>query len=127
MKPSSVQFSVRRIMAAVAVVALISLVASNPYRHGGITDKRMIIPVGSVVAAIYGLGAMRRPLLFLLPLLTVWIVTPVVDHPTPDVINFSAAGCFLGWLIGAPAGWISRRFMRVGNPIPVAVEPPEPE
>src|SRR5262249_33679616 len=64
--------------------------------------------VACVVAAVYGVGAMRRPLMSLLPLLVVWIVTPVVDHPQPDVINVSAAGCFLAWIIGAPAGWVSR-------------------
>jgi len=123
MKPSSVRFSVRRIMAAVAVVAFIALVASNPDRHGGITDKRVVTPVVSVVAAIYGVGSMRRPLPFLLPLLAVWIATPAVDHPTPDVINLSAAGCFLGWIIGAPVGFIARGLMRVGNSPSVASDP----
>jgi hypothetical protein len=99
-------------MTAVAVTALVTLVASNPYRHRGITDRRVVIPVASAVAAGYGLGAMRRPVVFLLPLLAVWIATPQVDHPTPDIINVSAGGCFLGWIIGAPAGWISRHFAR---------------
>jgi hypothetical protein len=92
-------------MIAIVVGALVSLFASNPYRHDGITDKRVVIPVASAVAAAYGLAAMRRPLMSLLPLLAVWIATPQVDHPRPDVINVSAGGCF----IGASAGWISRR------------------
>ena len=126
MRLSRVRFTVRGIMAVVAVAALVSLVASNPYRHDGITDKRIIIPVASVVAAVYGLGAMRRPLLFLLPLLAVWIATPQVDHPTIDVINVSAGGCFLGWMIGAPAGWISRFLTRASKSLPVALEPQSP-
>jgi hypothetical protein len=111
MRLPRVRFTVRRMMVAVAVAALVSLVTSNSYRHDGITDKRVVIPVASVVAAVYGLGAMRRPLMFLLPLLAVWIATPQVDHPRPDVINVSAGGCFVGWIIGASAGWMSRRLV----------------
>jgi hypothetical protein len=107
-------------MVVVVVAAFVSLVASNPYRHDGITDKRVVIPVASIVAAVYGLGAIRRPLVFLFPLLVAWIATPVVDHPDLDVINVSAVGCYLGWVFGAPVGWISRG-------LPVSSEPPKPE
>jgi hypothetical protein len=120
------RMTTRRWMVVVAVTALVSLVASNPYRHDGITDKRVVIPVASVVAAVYGVGAMRRPLVFLLPLLVVWIA-PQVDHPHPDVVNVSAAGCFLGWIIGAPSGWISRCLTRRGNSLPGGAEQPENE
>ena len=102
-------------MIAIAVAALFSLVVLNPYRHDGITDKRVVTPVASVVAAVYGVGAMRRPLMFLLPLLIVWIATPAVDHPHPDVISVSAGGCYLAWIIGAPAGWMSRHITRRGG------------
>jgi hypothetical protein len=112
MRLPRVRFTVRRMIVAVAVAALVLLVASNSYRHDGITDKRVVIPVASVVAAVYGLGAMRRPLMFLLPLLAVWIATPQVDHPVHDVINISAGSCFLGWIIGSPVGWMSRRLTR---------------
>jgi hypothetical protein len=112
-------------MAVVTVTALILLVATNPDRHDGTTDKRVVIPVASTVAATYGVLAMRRPLLSLLPLLAVWVATPQVDHPTPDVINVSAGGCFLGWVIGAPVGWFSRRLAGAGSCRPVALNPPE--
>jgi hypothetical protein len=114
-------------MAAVAVAALVSLVASNSDRHDGITDKRVVIPIASIVAAIYGLGAMRRPLLFLTPLILVWIATPQVDHPRPDLINVSTIGCFLGWIIGAPAGWIYRHLTKAGKFLPAALETSESE
>jgi hypothetical protein len=68
---------------------------------------------------------MRRPLLFLAPLIAVWIITPQVDHPTQDVINVSASGCFLGWIIGAPTGWISRRLARRRGSSSGGSEPPE--
>jgi hypothetical protein len=117
MRRPHARITVRRIMAWVAVAALVSLAATNPDRHDGITDRRVVVPVASVVAAVYGVGAMRRPLAFLWPLVAVWIATPRVDHPHPDVVNLSAGGCFLGWIIGAPAGWISRRFTgRVDTP-----------
>ena len=73
----------------------------------------MVIPVASLVAAAYGIGAMRRPLMFLSPLLAVWIATPEVGHPIHDLINVSAGSCFLGWIIGASAGWMSLRFTGV--------------
>jgi hypothetical protein len=113
-----VRFTLRRIMEAVAVAALICLVISNPYRHDGITDRRILVPVAAGVAAVYGIGAMRRPWMFLWPLIVVWVVTPQVDHPRLDMINLSAAGCFLGWIIGAPAGWISRCLTRTGDSAP---------
>jgi hypothetical protein len=116
MRLPRVRFTVRWIMTAVAVAALVSLVASNPYRHDEITDKRAVIPIASVIAAVYGLGSMQRPLTFLLPLLAMWIATPQVDHPTPDVVNVSAVGCFVGWLVGAPAGWVCRRRTRLHYP-----------
>lgn len=112
MRLPRVRITVRRMMAAVAVAAWVLLVATNAYRHGGITDKRVVLPVACAVAAVYGLGAMRRPLAFLGPLAVLWVATPQVDHPTPDVINVSTGSCFLAWIIGAPAGWISRRFTR---------------
>ena len=120
MRLPSVQFTMRRMMAAVAVTAFMCLVASNADRRDGITDKRVVIPVASVVAAAYGIGAMRRPLMFLLPLLAVWIATPQVDHPVHDVINVSAGSCFLAWIIAAPAGWMSRRLTGGAQPEPLA-------
>ena len=118
------RFRLRTLLVAVAAVALVLLVASNPDRQDGITDKRVVIPVASVVAAVYGLGSMCRPLAFLVPLLVAWIITPRVDHPRPDVINVSVAGCALGWIIGAPVGWISRRLTR---PTATAPTPPPPQ
>ena len=124
MRLPRVRFTVRRMMVAVAVAALVLLVASNEDRHDGITDKRVVIPVACAVAAVYGLGAMRRPLMFLLPLLAVWIATPQVDHPTHDVINVSAAGC-IGWVIENSAGWMSRRLTGQSQAEPPPASRPE--
>jgi len=119
MRLPGVRFTVRRMMVAVAIAALVLLVASNQDCDDGITDKRLVIPVASVVAAVYGLGAMRRPLMLLLPLLAVWIATPQVDHPRRDVIKVSTAGCFIGWIIGASAGWVSRRLNGGSQAVPL--------
>src|SRR5262245_38938433 len=70
------RFKVRRLMAAVAVAAVVCVVASNAYRHGGITDRLVVLTVASAVAAGSGLWAMRRPLPALLPLIAAWIATP---------------------------------------------------
>jgi hypothetical protein len=126
MRLPRVRFTVRAIMAAVAVAALTSL-AAKIYREYPSTEKRVVILVASVVAGAYGLGAMRRPLVFLVPLLVVWVATPAVDHPSFSIFNISVGGCVVGWIIGAPAGWISRCLKRAGNSYPVASEPPKPE
>ena len=112
MKHSSRQFTLSRFTGVVAAVVLISVVISNASRPDGITDKRVVIPVASA----YGLWAMRRPLPALLPLLVLWVADPRVDHPSPDVINVSAGMCFVSWIIGAPAGWISRGLAKAGKP-----------
>jgi hypothetical protein len=122
-----VRFTVRRIMVSVAVAGLASLAALGVCREYASTDERIVILVASVVAGAFGLGAMRRPLVFLAPLLVVWLITPSVDHPGIDVINLSAGGCFLGWIIGAPVGCLSRYLMRPGNAIPGASEPSKPK
>ena len=118
MQRPRVRFTVRRVMAAVAVAALILLVVSNAERHDGTTDSGVVFPVACVVSATYGLGAMRRPLGFLLLLVVVWLAMPQVDHLVPDVINVSVVGCFVGWIFGAPAGWISRRLTRADKTLP---------
>jgi hypothetical protein len=115
------------LIAAVAVAAFVSLVAANADRHEGITDKRALIAVASAVAAIFGLAAVRRPRLCLWLLIAVWIATPIVDHPRPDVINVSTGSCFLGWIIGAPVGWVSRGLTKARKSFPVAPKPLEPE
>lgn len=115
------RLSLRQMMAFVAVAALVSLVASNPDRHNGVTDRWVVIPVASAVAAAYGVGAIRRPLAFLAPLIAAWIAMPAVDHPAPDLINVSAGGCYLAWIIEAPTGLICRSLASL------AIDPPEPK
>jgi hypothetical protein len=113
-------------MTLVAVAALASLAASRLWRDSPSPGQRAVVLIASLVAGAFGLGAMRRPWVFLGPLIVLWVVTPTVDHPSFDVWNLSVGGCFLGWIIGTPAGWISRWITRAGESVPVASEPPEP-
>jgi hypothetical protein len=116
------RFWPERLMVAVSVAVLVFLAKGLAGWHDGITDKRVVIPVAAVVASVYGAGSMRRPLMFLWPLV-VWVACPeAVDHPSPDLINGVAAGCFVAWIIGAPAGWIARRINRPVKPDPLPLE-----
>ena len=123
MRLTRVRFTVRWIMAAVAVAALASLAAAKICREFPGIEQRSTVLVASVIAAAYGLGSMRRPAVFLAPLLMVWLAMPVVDHPGLSVFNLSLGGCFMGWIIGAPVGLSSRRFLGAGNTLPVDSEP----
>ena len=96
-------------MAAVAVAAVVCLVASNAYRHDGITDKRVVILRVGRCCRLRHRGNAQTPDVSA-TLARGLDPTPEVDHPIHDVINVSAGSCFLGWIIGAPAGWMSRRF-----------------
>jgi hypothetical protein len=97
--------TMRWAMAVVAVLAPVCLVA-NPDCLRWITDWRVALPVTSVVASAWGVGAMRRPLLLLLPTLAMLKMTTVKLHGEPDVIYIFVTGCVVGWIVGAPAGLI---------------------
>ena len=118
-----VRFTVRWIMAAVAVSALASLAAANVCREIPGIEQRLTVLVASVIAAAYGLGSMRRPFVFLAPLPLVWVAMQMVDHPGFSVFKMSLESCFLGWIIGAPVGFGSRWFLGAGNTLPVGSEP----
>src|SRR5690242_19329622 len=107
MQPPRVRFTVRRMMTWVAIAAFASLAISTIGREGSSNGERAVAVVASVVAGAYGVGAMRRPWVFLFPLIVVWLL-PTVQDASLDVFTASVLGCFVGWIIGAPAGWISR-------------------
>jgi hypothetical protein len=114
-------------MTAVAVAAIASLAAAKVCRDFPYPDQRGAILVASVVAGAAGVVAVRRPwAMFALPFV-IWVAMPTVDHPGVDVLYLSARGCFLGWIIGAPAGWISRLLTRPRSSLPVVSRPRGPE
>ena len=118
MRLTRVRFTLRWIMAAVAVSALASLAAAKVCRQFPGIEQRLTVLVASVIAAAYGLGSMRRPWAFLVLLPMVWAATVGrVDHPG---LFFTVLfeGCFLGWTIGAPVALGSRWFLGAGNTLP---------
>jgi hypothetical protein len=120
------RFRIRTLMIAVGAAALIALVATSHEPRDEITDKRVVIPITCVIGAVYGVGAMRRPVQFLAPLLVVWIVSPTVDHPSQDVVSASHLACIVAWAVGAPIGWICREGTNTVESVQVEDEPRDP-
>ncbi len=121
MRLSRLRFALSGLMVLVAVAALASLAASKVCRDYPGSKQRVVVLVVSVVAAAYGLGSVRRPWIFLIPVFIFWLVGPRVDHPGINLHDQFPASCFLGWIIGAPVGWISRS---LASPVPPSKPPP---
>lgn len=61
----------------------------------------------AVLLAALGLGAMRRPWIFLATAILLWIIAPVISHGfnTPSLVGqFS----LVAWVLGGVGGWASR-------------------
>jgi hypothetical protein len=104
MRRPRIRFTVRRLMAAVALAALASMAVAEVCR--GVSDPGMRLDVleACLISAAYGVGSMRRPLMFLVPLL---VFLPATMLPL-SVISLTATGCDVAWIIGAPIGWFLR-------------------
>jgi hypothetical protein len=99
----------RLAMAAVAVptASVFVLEEWHFFPPGGPPD----IVAAAIASAAFGVGAARRPWLFLALALLVYATAPVV-HDGFNAASLSAGACILAWLIGAPAGWVSRRLAK---------------
>jgi hypothetical protein len=109
-------------MTVVAVAALASLAGATVCRTPS-DYAHVDTLVACIVAGTFGLGAMRWPLAFFAPVFVTYVGAPRASEYAPHVIEFfrmSIGACWLGWIIGAPAGWVSRRITRVGDSQPVA-------
>lgn len=130
MRPHRVQFKLRWIMGAVAVAALVSLAAAKVCRECRSNDTRVDTFVACVLAGVFGLGSMRRPMVFLAPVILIYVGSPRAFDYAPRFIEFfrmSIGACVLGWIVGAPAGWMFRWITRARDPLPVASKPPAPK
>jgi hypothetical protein len=107
--------TLRRLMLWVAIAAIGSLIVSELAEPIRPHNKTVDILVGLAVSAAFGVGAVRHPLIFLAIGLVVWKCTLAVDHPSVNAATLSVGGSFIAWLIGAPAGYCSRRHKRHGN------------
>lgn len=100
------RLSLRRWMTvavAVPTAAVLALELLEPFLLGSEVD----VVVSVVVSGAFGVGAARRPWLFLAIALVVWAGAPVMHHGF-NAVTLSAQGCLLAWMVGAPAGWVSR-------------------
>ncbi len=118
MRRFHLKFTLRWLMIVVGLAALASLAAVQVCREFHGTEQRLAVLVASIAAAVYGVGSMRRPLAFFLPLVVAWMALPRVDHPGFNIFNITIGGCFLGWIVGAPFGLNSRRPLTEEDPVP---------
>jgi hypothetical protein len=103
---------------AVAIVgAIASVLALELWQPFPLLGTEVDVVVGAVVSGAIGVGAVRRPWVFLAIALVVWAAAPVI-HDGFNAVTLSSSGCVLGWMIGAPAGWISRSVTRRERPSP---------
>jgi len=91
----------------VAAAALLSLEAGKPYRHSSGFQERLEVFTTAAVAGAFGVGSMRRPWVCFIVLIVFWALSPKIDHGLQP-----SDPLFLGWIIGAPAGWAARYFKR---------------
>lgn len=107
--------TLRRLTAAVAIVPAALVLALGFWQPflliGGVID----LVVGTVVSWAFAVGAMRCPWVFLSVALVVWAGAPVM-HDGFNAVTLSAQGCVLSWMVGAPAGWISRSMTKGRKP-----------
>jgi hypothetical protein len=112
------RLSLRQWIAVAVALPIVSVLALElfwpPFSSGGgVID----VVVAAVVSVAFALGAVRRPWVFLAVALVVWAFAPVTYHGF-DAVTLSAQGCVLAWMVGAPAGWISRSMTKARKPSP---------
>jgi hypothetical protein len=109
------RFTFKRVMLWVVIAAIASLIVLELGEPALPQNKTVDILVGLAVSAAFGVGAVRRPLIFLAIGLVVWNCAPAVDHPSVNAATLSLGGSMIAWLIGAPAGYFSRRLKWRGD------------
>jgi hypothetical protein len=109
------RFTLRQAMLWVLIAAIASLIVSEMGEPILPQNQTVDILVGLAVSAAFGVGAVRHPVIFLAILLLVWNCAPAIDHPSVNAATLSIGGSCIAWLIGAPAGYYSRRLKRRGN------------
>lgn len=99
--------SFRRWMAVAGVVPIVLVLTLELWQPFPPGSGAIDVVVGAVVSGAFAVGAVRRPWVFLAIALLVWEGSPVM-HDGFNAVTMSAQGCVLAWMVGAPAGWISR-------------------
>lgn len=104
MRRPRVRFTVRRLMAAVAVAALASMAVARVSSAFPDTEMRLTALEACLISAAYGVGSIRWPPIFLMPLLLIQAITSV----SQTGLYLVSGGCFVAWIVGAPVGWFLR-------------------
>ena len=109
--------SKRRLAATVVVVLIASVVVLELWQPFPPRSEVVDVVVGAMVSGAFGVGAVRRSWIFLAVALLVWAGAPVIHHGF-NAVTLSAQGCVLAWMVGAPAGWVSRSVTKGRRPTP---------
>lgn len=109
--------SKRRLAATVVVVPIALVLVLELCLTSFPVSRNVDVVVCFMVSGAFGVGAVRRPWVFLGVAFLFWEVTPVIHHGA-NAVTMSAAGCILAWLIGAPAGWVARSVTQGRRPHP---------
>ncbi len=105
------RITLRWCMGFVVASALFFVIAENYYRDNLHTDILVVVLVGCVVGALFGLRAMRRPITSLIGVVSAWVLAHELGYRHLIVLA-SLMGCTLGWLIGGPIGLIAAAVRR---------------
>jgi hypothetical protein len=113
---ADVRFTVRQMMLAVAIIA-VSIYLISEMENGGcmppLADRPQGVLTVVAVAGALCIGAIRYPLVSLAIGLVLWLVSPTLHDGSGWTL--CEGSYLLGWIIGAPIGWVSRRLKQTGN------------
>jgi len=119
------RITVRRLKVAGAVAGLISLDGLIGAYQGVTKVQVAQVFILAIFACPFGLASMRFPLLTLGVLVAANMIEPNL-YGCCNPMSIPASSCTVGWLVGAPAGWISRLFQEdappKGKPAPADLE-----
>ena len=100
------RFDLRQLMVAALVAVIIPLDAVLVVRQINITNRAAFL-IPAVFACLFGLASMRHPWVTLGFLVAANLLVPnLYGYCNP--YSFLASGFTAGWIVGAPAGWVSR-------------------
>jgi hypothetical protein len=113
MKRPRVRFTVRGMMVAVAIAALVAAIGARIGSSPLATRHPFVLLVAVLVTGSIGILALRHPLVAIPFVLLVLFLTPAYAHVGLFThTDLPCLGAATAWLIGAPAGWCFRRLRK---------------
>jgi hypothetical protein len=104
------RFTTKRMMAWTLAAAIACYLMFEPFPP---TNDLLNYLIGVTLSVAFCFGAASHPWVFLAIGLFLWNCVPLIDHGE-NALSLSVRGSFLGWLIGAPAGWFARNRPKKG-------------